>query len=397
MHVSERMRLPLALAALLAAVVLAFRVQAASADGPLWVNDLAYGSAGGGFYWDPVSGQVWTGERGWHLFSPAPPRQAAPLWVNHLMYGSRGGGFYWDPLSGQVWTAERGWHLYSPGAAPVPPTPAPSPSPAPGTPRVGDVTESQGSWYRVNGITDNYPGGVFKPDAGNRYFAFDVTQAATVNDDPYNIYYFEVQTAELFVYDCSGLGSPEPSFGSGHLLMGQRVRGWASCELPANAKVTAIFAQPSPLGAKIVIADLTKGTTAVSAYPAAPKPAGPAVGATTESGGSRYTVNSINPNYTGSVFKPDQGFRYYAIDITQVATKQDDPYNVLYFHVQTSDDYFWDCWGFGAPSPAFSSGRLNAGQAVRGWASCEIPQNATVVAIFADPEPLGASIIIAVP
>ncbi|MGD9932611.1 MAG: hypothetical protein AB7T37_02745 [Dehalococcoidia bacterium] len=39
---------------------------------PLWVNNLDYGSIGGGFYWDPASGQVWTGERGWHWFAPTP-------------------------------------------------------------------------------------------------------------------------------------------------------------------------------------------------------------------------------------------------------------------------------------------------------------------------------------
>jgi hypothetical protein len=82
---------------------------------PLWVNDLDYGSIGGGFYWDHISGLVWTAQRSWHAFSPVPPRFAPqPLWTNAITYGSAGEGFYWDPVSGQVWTAERGWHLYSP-------------------------------------------------------------------------------------------------------------------------------------------------------------------------------------------------------------------------------------------------------------------------------------------
>lgn len=82
---------------------------------PLWINDLAYGSPGGGFWWDPVSGLVWTGQRGWHLFAPQPRRPAPqPLWVNALTYGSPGGGFWWDPVSGLVWTGQRGWHAYDP-------------------------------------------------------------------------------------------------------------------------------------------------------------------------------------------------------------------------------------------------------------------------------------------
>lgn len=79
---------------------------------PLWVNDLAYGSAGGGFYWDPATKQVWTRERNWHAFSPAATRKMEPLWVDDLEYGSAGGGFYLDTATGQVWTAERGWHTF---------------------------------------------------------------------------------------------------------------------------------------------------------------------------------------------------------------------------------------------------------------------------------------------
>ena len=95
-----------------------------AAEAPVWVNSLTYGSAGGGFYWDFTSGTVWTGERGWHLYSPQSGDKSATLWVNYLTYGSAGGGFYLDPLSGQVWTSERGWHLFSPAAS----APAPSPT-----------------------------------------------------------------------------------------------------------------------------------------------------------------------------------------------------------------------------------------------------------------------------
>lgn len=79
----------------------------------IWINDLAYGTPGGGVYWDPLTSMVWTPAQGWHYFSPTPPRpNPSPLWVNQLDYGSKGRGYYWDPLSGQVWTAERGWHAY---------------------------------------------------------------------------------------------------------------------------------------------------------------------------------------------------------------------------------------------------------------------------------------------
>jgi hypothetical protein len=81
---------------------------------PLWVNLSVYGP-GGGFYFDPASGLLWTAERGWHQFSPPPAALVRlPLWVDAIGYGSAGGGFYLDPVSGLVWTAERGWHPYAP-------------------------------------------------------------------------------------------------------------------------------------------------------------------------------------------------------------------------------------------------------------------------------------------
>jgi hypothetical protein len=112
----------------LAALVLALAVfagafqttrEASAAHPPIWVNDMLYGSSGAGFYWDPATNQVWTGERGWHAFSPVPYRaEVAPLWVNYLDYGSAGGGFFLDPRSGMVWTGERGWHYFSPQYVP---------------------------------------------------------------------------------------------------------------------------------------------------------------------------------------------------------------------------------------------------------------------------------------
>ena len=97
------------------AALVSNRSEAAAATDPVWVNDLNYGSIGGGFYFDFNSNQVWTGDRGWHFYSARPFRLTVPvLWVDFVSYGSAGGGFWLDPLSGQVWTSERGWHHFDP-------------------------------------------------------------------------------------------------------------------------------------------------------------------------------------------------------------------------------------------------------------------------------------------
>jgi endonuclease YncB( thermonuclease family) len=154
-------------------------VQAAA--GPLWVNDLQYGSKGGGFHWDPVSNQVWTGERGWHVFAPQPSRTVTPLWVNDLGYGSKGGGFYLDPPSGQVWTSERGWHFYDPRPAPTPAIPTPTRTPT-GQPSgliqctVSSVTD--GDTINVTGCSDAGPVRLLlidAPESGSDCYAAEST------------------------------------------------------------------------------------------------------------------------------------------------------------------------------------------------------------------------------
>ena len=114
-------------ATVLLGVATAAPEQARAESGPVWVNDITYGSPGGGYYHDFVSGQDWTAQRDWHTFSPVPARSTRiVLWVNYLTYGSAGGGFYLDNASGLVWTAERDWHAFSPSpVAPVVVAPKP--------------------------------------------------------------------------------------------------------------------------------------------------------------------------------------------------------------------------------------------------------------------------------
>jgi len=111
-----------------------------AAPAQFWVNSLTYGSAGGGFWWDPVSGQVWTTERGWHVYSPTQP--TGLLWIDYGPYGA-GGGFYLDGGSGLVWTSERGWHVFRELPAVVVPTPTTTPLPeVVGVVKVIDISQA---------------------------------------------------------------------------------------------------------------------------------------------------------------------------------------------------------------------------------------------------------------
>lgn len=136
----------------------------------------------------------------------------------------------------------------------------PSPTKNP-RPKVGDTTEAKGSKYIVNEVRDPVvPTNQFsKPAAGMRWLAIDVTQEGTApGGDDYNPFYFSIQDDKAFVYQRGGLGGPEPRLSSGKLAAGQKVRGWVTFEIPADAKVISIMTQPEAIGGTIVIADLTK-------------------------------------------------------------------------------------------------------------------------------------------
>lgn len=144
-----------------------------------------------------------------------------------------------------------------PTATPEPPTPEPTPT-VDTTPRIGSVFEKDGSKYTVNAVNESYVSGnqFLQPDAGNRFYAVDITQEGTKDGDPANPFYFSVQDAKGFVYSTPGFADIQPSFASGELAVGQVTRGWAVWEVPADAVIVTVLAQTSPLGGRSVIADL---------------------------------------------------------------------------------------------------------------------------------------------
>ena len=127
-------------------------------------------------------------------------------------------------------------------------------------PRIGDTSEIKGSKYTVNEVRDNLPASrIGGPKPGMRWMAVDITQESVSSNEPFNLFYLSVQDAKAFRYS-PGLvfEAPEPGFSSGELQPGEKVRGWVSFEIPIDAEIVAVLAQPEPIGGTVVIADLTQ-------------------------------------------------------------------------------------------------------------------------------------------
>lgn len=113
---------------------------------------------------------------------------------------------------------------------------------------------------------------------------------------------------------------------------------------------------------------------------------GPEIGTTFEAGGSLYTVNSVEDpaeEPEDEFFGPEEGNRWVVLDITQEAAGGEDSAGPWDFTVQDEDGFIYE-WTFGEAEPEFPSVQLADGQRVRGYLTFEIPEDAVLVAVYAD-------------
>ena len=93
----------------------------------------------------------------------------------------------------------------------------------------------------------------------------------------------------------------------------------------------------------------------------------PAVGSTVEAGASTYRVNEVRDPAPWEFFPPDDGDRYLAADVTQMAGEDGDRSSWSNFSAQDSEGYIYD--GHSGPTLTQYSTveSIGAGQTVRGW------------------------------
>lgn len=113
---------------------------------------------------------------------------------------------------------------------------------------------------------------------------------------------------------------------------------------------------------------------------------GPEVGTPVEAGGSVYTVNGVRdpgPVPDDDFYGPDEGNRWVTFDITQQASGGEDSAGPWDFTVQDEDGFLYD-WTYGGATPEFPTVQLANGQRVRGYLTFEVPEDAVLVAVYAD-------------
>jgi len=114
--------------------------------------------------------------------------------------------------------------------------------------RIGDSVQLGDYILTVHGIEDNVsydPNDYNKPKDGYKYFAVEVSvenKGSEVN--PYNLYDFTLQDKNGYTYDIAIWVIKEPSFSSGDLQPGRKIRGWLTYEVSKTAENLELIYQP---------------------------------------------------------------------------------------------------------------------------------------------------------
>ena len=171
---------------------------------------------------------------------------------------------------------------------------------------------------------------------------------------------------------------------------------------PAPLEPTAPTATATPAAASPRLTATAAATPASTAEPtptpAPTPPAGsPRITGSTEHSGSLYTVNQLRDPAPPGSLQAGPGNRLVAIDVTQerIAPRLD-AFSPYYFAVQDAGgNVYFPNGGESALEPAFSAGELAPGEQTRGWITFELPQGAKVLAVLAEPNPQGGTVVIA--
>ena len=107
----------------------------------------------------------------------------------------------------------------------------------------------------------------------------------------------------------------------------------------------------------------------------------PPLGSTVLAGDSTYRVNELIDPASWSIIAPDEGNRYVAADITQMATEEGDDYNFLDFSAQDSEGYVYDGTIWADAGVHFGVGELGPSETTRGWVTFEVLESAVIISI----------------
>jgi hypothetical protein len=110
---------------------------------------------------------------------------------------------------------------------------------------VGESVVIDGTRFIIGQILDPEPAGFFKPPAGKRFVAVEVTQEAVSAKSQYSIAFIYLRGDDGKDYGWTN-GNTKPVLGDGTLDVGQSAHGWVTIQMPADVAVAAVVsAQPA--------------------------------------------------------------------------------------------------------------------------------------------------------
>ncbi len=130
--------------------------------------------------------------------------------------------------------------------------------PPPGSgPKLGETVDAGNARVTVRAVEDPVRGAAIDPAPGRRLVAFDITIEAAGGTVSVASQDFALQDEQGYVYEAAFAGR-EPALRSTNLVRGRTVAGWVTFEVPAGAKLVALYADLDFSKPETLVLDLTR-------------------------------------------------------------------------------------------------------------------------------------------
>ncbi len=263
----------------------------------------------------------------------------------------------------------------------VEPTATDLATPEPAAAYLGDVTEDAGVSLTALQIADPAPAGsLYQPTDGTRLVAVEVVLGNV------DLERFAASATDLTLIDGEGFSYPfavaaqdAEALTSLALAAGERLRGWAAFEVPADATLAALRLSPSSVETQLQVNLLPRpeGAEPLTGTPRTP-PDLPALGVETEAGGYTLAATALeDPTTPGFLYTPVAGRKLVAVEIVVGnVSGAAVTVNSLFAYLVDTEGYVYPGRLFGRDGQ-IETLQIGPGDKLKGWVSFELPDGAT--------------------
>ena len=247
---------------------------------------------------------------------------------------------------------------------------------------LGDFVEQYG--YTVAALTVENPatpGGLYQVKPGKKLIAVEIIvgniSGKPIGVNPLNVTLFD---SEGFAHQTE-LGGRDNQIETTHLYQGEKVRGWIAFEVPEATKAVSIKYRIEIFGNQFIQASLIPpiaGHETIAQSESLPLVNSlPKIGEIAEGFGYSISATNVeNPTQPSNLYEPRTGYKLVAVEIIAGNVSGEIlSVNPLYVVLIDADGFVYRA-ELGGRDGQIATGKLSAGEKIKGWVAFTILENA---------------------